>query len=171
MILLIGFVIGFTIYCVIANKNYGFVDTTIFVESFLSGLIGLMMGVLICGIMAIAPIPTEEVIVSDVPICAMKDTMGVEGSFFLGSGSVDSEFKYVYATKTNKGIKIQNPIDASNAYINYIEEGEQPHIAEVDTQFSNDILNFFFCGRMKPNEIYIYVPEGTIEEVYNIDLE
>lgn len=170
MIILIGFIIGFTIYCIVASKNYGF-DEVIFFESFFSGLIGLMIGVLICGIMAIAPVPTKEVIVSDVPICAMKDTMGVEGSFFLGSGSIDSEFKYVYATKTDKGIKIQNPIDASKAYINYIKEDEQPHITEVDTQFSNDILNFFFCGDMKPSETYIYVPEGTIEEVYNIDLK
>lgn len=168
---MIAFIIGlasFIIACIIFSKeNWGF-DECVFLESLLIGILFTLIGIVVAifgGIICNPQVPEVETTY----IYAMSDTMGVEGSFFLGSGSVDSEMKYIYMEKTEKGMRIADPIDTENAYINYIEEGETPRIEKVWYKTDSDLLNFLFIF---PNsETYIYVPEGTVKEVYNIDLQ
>lgn len=168
MIALIIGIVAFVITCIILSKiNWGF-DAFVFLESFLISIVFTLFGLIIAvfgGCICNPQVPEVETTY----IYAMSDTMGVEGSFFLGSGSIDSEMKYIYMEKTEKGMKIADPIDTENAYINYIEEGEAPRIEKIHYITDNNVLNFLFI--FPHSETYIYIPEGTIKEVYNIDLK
>lgn len=168
MIMFIIGLAGFIISCIYLSKTYWGFDSEVFIDSLFVGFVCTCVGLIIalCGSVVCNPQTPE---VETTYIYAMSDTMGIEGSFFLGTGSVDSEMKYVYMTKTDKGMKIAEPIDTKDAYINYIEEGEAPRIEKVHYITDSDLLNFLFI--FPQSETYIYVPEGTVKEVYNIDLK
>ena len=143
-------------------------------EAILSGILGSMIGVLVGLIVwfigCVAITPTEPVVTDTISIYAMSDTMGVEGSFCLGSGYVDSELKYVYAAETEKGISIKT-VDADNAYIKYIKDGEAPYVEKIEYHHKSKFVDRWFSPYMLCHETYIYVPEDTVKTVYNIDLE
>lgn len=136
----------------------------------LTGTIGLLVGFFVWLIGCVVITPTEPVVTDTVPIYAMSDTMGVEGSFFLGSGNVDSEMKYIYAQETEKGITIKT-VDADNAYIKYIDEGEDPYIKKIEYHHESGFVEWLFAPAALHHETFIYVPEGTVKNVYNVDLE
>lgn len=135
-----------------------------------NGMIGVLVGLFVWLIGCAVITPTEPVVTDTLPIYAMSDTMGVEGSFFLGCGDVDSEMKYVYAEETDKGIKIKT-LDADNAYIKYINEGEEPYIEKIEYHHKSGFVEWLFTPYILHNETFIYVPEGTVKNVYNVDLE
>ncbi|MFQ3543493.1 hypothetical protein Q7A53_05355 [Halobacillus rhizosphaerae] len=104
---------------------------------------------------------------STINIVALQDGQGVHGEFFLGSGYIDGELQYNYAIKKDGGYKIDS-INASSYVVRYIDDNSKPRIEEIEEGFENNFLKFmFFTGTKK----YIYVPQGTVKEGYNIDLK
>lgn len=70
-------------------------------------------------------------IVASQEIIALQDNSDIQGSFFLGSGSINNRDYYVYYYKTEYGYK-QNKLYLDNdwtpVYLHYIPQGGTPHI-------------------------------------------
>lgn len=98
----------------------------------------------------------------------LKDNSSMSGNFFLGHGYIEGTMKYTYYVRKNNGFKLEQ-IDASSALIKYTKD--EPRIEttsytiEEFWQFGIDIFP------PKEKEIVIFVPEGSIKSVYNLDAE
>lgn len=105
--------------------------------------------------------------VSDTKIIALKDNQNVSGSFYIMGGYVDEDLYYYYATETEFGYKTEK-VKAENTYIKYTD-GET-HIERYFGEFTKDGLYFWgfpWCY----DRYIIYVPDGTVTNEFNIDLE
>lgn len=98
-------------------------------------------------------------------IIALQDN--IEGcTTFLGCGQVGKKLCYFYAEKTDNGIKI----DKLYSETCFIEYSNKPHLERYELKKFNNFSRYFYawpcCEYYK-----IYVPEGTIQQNYNIDLQ
>ena len=99
---------------------------------------------------------------------ALSDGNEIEGSFFLGSGSIDDNMKYVYIVEIeDKGYKMKT-LGVNHAYINYTDE--TPTLVTISYVFDNNILNFFAVP-FESHEYIFNIPEGSITNSYIIDME
>lgn len=121
---------------------------------FLGGLIGYFL-------------PTIE-IVKEQKICALNDTSEIEGQRFLFSGYIDKDLVFRYITNTNKGKHIKEIKGTENVYIN---EGDYvPAVRIVSYEF----VKKWYCLFAYPPfdvEYIFFVPENTVTNEYNIDLQ
>lgn len=132
-------------------------------------------------------------------IVALQDVNSTSGRFFLGSGSVGQKTYYAYYYKTEYGYRYAT-IDANNSlkpvYIQYIQsEDETPrieHHAVLSYTYRTDYNPIWWSliatwrysgysdGELIAKEVIpqmgnsgryvIYIPEGSIKEDYEIDL-
>ena len=118
-------------------------------------------------------------------IVALQDSSNISGRFLLGSGTVNGSMYYCYYIDTDEGYKYQqinaNEYDVS---IKYCNENETPHIEKYDKYTvvtSNKDWGWVFNPALispqekeavsSPTKVYIYLPEGTIDENYKVDLQ
>ena len=106
-------------------------------------------------------------VVSDTKIIALKDNQNVNGSFYILGGYVDEDPYYYYATETEFGYKTEK-MKADNAYIKYTDN--EPHIERYVGDFANE-GTYFWGFPMCDDRYIIYVPEGTVTNEFNVDLE
>lgn len=93
-----------------------------------------------------------------------------DGSMFLGMGRREDELTYNYAIKKGEGYAIDY-IEADHVEeLRYIKDNSKPRI-ETDTQvYTNGFVKFFLAG-LETENTYIYVPKGTVQETYKVDLQ
>lgn len=108
----------------------------------------------------------EYVKYSEEEIKAISNYHEYEGSFFLGSGSVNGKQEYYYMSESEKGINIRS-IDASKSYV--IEDNNvTPSIEFRESRFKSKLISkLFFDGIYQ--EYIIHVPESSIKYDFNID--
>lgn len=136
---------------------------------FIGVLLSLAIMVLGGGIATASGAPTQSEKVESVEVISLNDNSNTEGTFFLGSGSVNEELVYYYAYESDKGITV-GEIDADEVYINYTDK--QPRLEEYQTKFKSEFLNWSFAYLGEDSCYYkLYIPEGSIIEEYKIDLE
>jgi hypothetical protein len=114
-------------------------------------------------------VATKTVVWDTEYITALKDNSVTEGSFFLGSGTVDETPVYAYARKESGGIVIDSI--PSDGVIIVEDSNERPRIENLAKEFKSEKLEewfplFSFWGADK-----VYVPEGSITTDFDIDLE
>jgi hypothetical protein len=132
---------------------------------FIGSMVGIAITLAASGI--IGGIVVNEYVLKDTfPIYALQDNNGVQGSFFLGSGSVDSNLKYYYAAQCEDGIKIYN-IDTEKAIL---KNDENPHIETYKAQFVNKFLRNNLAN-LCDDKYKIYIPQGSIQYNFNVDLK
>lgn len=132
---------------------------------------------------------------SSTKIIALKDNNRTEGQFFLGCGSINNSNYYCYYTETNDGNIEYNQISTNdNVKLRYCSNKEQPKV-DIYNEVAQTILikkpNFLTSSLFSYIEYYkytvgdvvdtsissrhqqtiIYIPEGSIQQEYNIDLE
>lgn len=141
--------------------------------------ISILLGIL-CGILGII-ISTATVeyfnliekityIESEREIYALKDISGIEGNFYLFGGNVGDEYQYRYVINTPKGKQVETV--SSEQYDVYIKEGNyKPKVVCEKIEYTNKIFNNWFIFPYKDYTYTIYVPNNTILNNYNIDLE
>lgn len=136
---------------------------------FVGVLLSLLIMVLGGGIATASGAQTQSEKVETVEVISLNDNSDIEGSFFLGSGSVNEELVYYYAYKSDKGVTV-GKVDADEVYINYTDE--QPRLEEYRTNFKSEFLKWSFAYLGEDSCYYkLYIPEGSIIEEYKIDLE
>nr|WP_156736357.1 hypothetical protein [Mycobacterium sp. E3298] len=164
LIILIGFIVG--------ALSYYFFDEEFEIEiSVLSGLIGALIALLpmlVAAMLIHSFNDQEEYIKEEIPMVALKDNVGVSGRFFLGSGSVDDEMKYYYMVQSDKGMQIQS-VSAEKSYLIETDK-EQPVIKITDKRFKNKNLERWFPS-WESGDTTIYVPKGSIDYNYKVDLQ
>lgn len=170
---IIGIFIGLR-YTVFADNDFYLDAETVFISLFI-GLLSGFAGALV-GVMLALALPTDyETVETKFNMETLQDNGGVEGSFFLGCGTIDSKMVYVFyygAGKTEEGDTIyrMGQIDADEADVVYInrESDEAPHLIKYVKQSSDAFMNNFSvaCGK---TWYRIYVPKGTIQNGYSLD--
>lgn len=132
--------------------------------------IGIALSV---GIVAAAPSllslasETSEVVYEAKEIASLSNGSEVEGKFFLGTGSIDSSPVYYYIEKADDGMRLKS-VYASSVVINESSE-EPPSITSYVDRLDNEVLSNLF-GTSGVTKIVISVPEGTIDQDFNIDV-
>jgi len=111
-------------------------------------------------------IETKDVPFNEVSITALKDGNVSEGTFFLGSGSVDGVTYYYYMVDTQYG-KTMNKIKAANTYI---QEGDfEPKIVKYKEDYDSKFWNWVYPNH--ESRTIIQVPENTVTKDFEIDME
>lgn len=133
-----------------------------FVSMICSFIITLAVGCLIgCFFEPVSYTQTET------PLIALKDNSTINGSFFLGCGSVGSKTQYSYAVDTEFGIEIKTLSTDEKIYFKY-DEGT-PALITSEPVYSTLAE---WISIPYDNPIYTFrIPEGSVINEYEIDLE
>lgn len=127
----------------------------------------LFIGAFIGGLIAVAlPAKTEQV-VTTYELESLQDGSLMSGSFFLGSGVVKDEMKYIFYYEEDGFYKLKQ-VDYNDAKISYSDgkpRAERYKFEEVVGPF----INYFALDYLGEEEYIIYIPKGTIKQDYNLD--
>ena len=98
------------------------------------------------------------------------DNLGVEGRFFLGSGSIDSEPVYLWYEKSGSNSFVRKTADAEGSTIHYTDK--RPYY--TITKEKSAEKGFVHPWGMNTNGAYgvkydFYVPKGSIAQEYVLD--
>lgn len=128
---------------------------------------------------------------SSTEIVALADSSEISGKHFLGSGSIGENDYYVYYVETEHGFKREKS-HASSVYLKYIPNNETPHIDKYSHITQKVLVKkpenawlslvWYLCYKntdvgdvlektTSSSHTIIYIPEGTIQENYILDLE
>lgn len=136
----------------------------LFFGSVAGAVVSFLIGLTVSGITYTDDMHLER----EYEIIALQDNMGTSGRAMLGSGQFDSEMKYVFMSQEEYGAQMQM-INAENAAIKY---SEQPKVEKFTNDFKSETMKKLFWGNMFAGVRYqIFVPEGTIQQNYNVDLK
>jgi len=152
-------------------------------DGFLEGIKTLIIGLLISSILLVPAIylannaeklsktPKEFIILSESKIIALKDNSNISGSFsgsiFISSGYIEQQMYYFYMYETDKG-KMMGKVVSDKTYV--VETNEKsPSIICKQEKYKDERANYW----LEPSaiEYYIYVPKGTIDTTYKINLQ
>jgi hypothetical protein len=108
---------------------------------------------------------------------ALNDSTSTHGSFFLGSGTVDSYPAYYYYERRDDGSFYQWQVYAANASI--VETSGTPHVERVcqdNYSFGHWIIwplpmSEYDHTCSPDDEAIFYVPQGSVTNTFNLDLE
>lgn len=136
-------------------------------------------------------------LVSSSKIIALKDNNLLSGTFFLGFGSIDNSDYYYYYTENDAGdIKFNKISTNDNVKLRYCSSEEQPNV-KIYNQVKKEILvkepniwtssliDYIYYHKYSVGDVIktssstyfnhqqtvIYIPEGSIEQNYKIDME
>ena len=118
---------------------------------------------------------TQEHVPVENKIASLSDGMGTSGSFFLGSGSIDSEpVFFYYAGDNTNGFRLKH-VDAADASI--IEFDGEPYMVRYcgDLDTAPEWIDFNRVDSEPEcagwDRTVFYVPAGSIQNNYILDAE
>ena len=135
--------------------------------SFVAILISLIVSAIVISCDTVEYTPEKQ---TRIELMALKDHNA--SSYYLRRGYANDRLNYIYLYEDDKGIATDTVL-ATQSYINYIKDDENPYLIETHYCFKNPTLHFFLIDSLINTEYSIFVPEGTItaENTYEIDLE
>ena len=155
-----GAIIGFLIVWI----DWEDIGASIF-SSFAFAFIGFIVYLAIGGIIGCG-LPLNE-IVEEQEIFALTDNSSVEGRNYLFSGYINEELVCRYVVNTDRGKHIEE-VDAYKVYIN---EGDYKPVVKHYTYVFEKEWHEWFAHTLFTDDYYeFYVPENTVTNEYNIDL-
>ena len=174
IVAIISIIIGII---VAVNCCFGFGEG--FGITFIIGVLGLTIGMIICVVGGMGLQATYDagdmttVKYTDEPISlvALCDNMGTEGAFFLGSGTIDSEMKYVYAYEDKELGMMTKTKSANDCYIKNISNDEKPYMVKWKKIPEENFWTWLFGKPIATEKITFYVPSTAVYAGYNIDFE
>lgn len=109
-------------------------------------------------------------------ITAMQDNLNTHGRFYIRSGYIETDLCYYYTYLTKNGLK-SDYIPANKSYLNYTTD--KPHIERYTRRWNKSWIKWFThfdaqdYATYATNDVYykVYVPEGSVEQSFNIDLQ
>ena len=171
-------VIGITIGIIVAINSY-FSFWEGFGIIFIIGLLGTVFSMIVCVVGGVCLQATYEagdmttVKYTDEPISlvALCDNMGTDGTFFLGSGTINSEMKYVYAYEDKELGMMTKTKSANDCYIKNIPNNEKPYAVKWREIPKENFWTWLFGKPIATEKITFYVPSTAVYAGYNIDFE
>ncbi len=142
-------------------------------------LMGLFMGVMIGGLIAIVVtvVPTfwlqsQNTCVNNQKynLISLRDSIGIQGAFFIGSGYINNTLSYFYYQQMPDGGYQANSLDMSQAEV-YQDEQKHPYIQSYNITFKNPLLNYILI----PNVVWscqsaLHIPKNSILQNYSLNL-
>jgi len=165
LVALIGFllpIISELIDCIKYKCSFSW-DTIFlgFITSIMGSVIGLFIAILL-------PCKYENSEWSR-DLMSLKDNTNVRGSFFLGSGQINGEMKFVYYVQYNDSSFKMWQASYYDAVIKYTSN--KPQVVITDRHQSESLLNKFaidLAGEEK--QTYVFeIPKNSIKDVYELD--
>lgn len=108
----------------------------------------------------------------DFEVVAFKDNIATQGRTYLTRGYFEDNLYYFYLRDTSMGLK-QGKMRADHTYINYTD-GE-PHVEYYEDRYRDDVgwVKWFTTDERSGDGYYYkaYVPAGTVEEEFRVNLE
>ena len=106
-------------------------------------------------------------------ITAMQDNLNTHGRFYMRSGYIETDLYYYYFYSTKNGLR-SSYIPANKTYLNYTTD--KPHIERYTRRWNKSWIKWFTCQDAQDyavNDVYYkaYVPEGSVEQSFNVDLQ
>lgn len=136
-------------------------------------LVGLIVGCIawisIGGIIGLILVPSQDAeLYESYPIVSLTDSVEYNGRFILGIGSTSSDLKYYFFKDSVDGYILRES-EAKNTYIIYIDDGEQPRLERHSLVKAR---RWWIACPIFHDDVYkLFVPEGTIQVDYRIDLQ
>lgn len=115
---------------------------------------------------AVVDVDRERKGVAYEQIVAIGDGGGVEGRFFLGSGTIKDVQYYFFYQKQGSGF-IQSKIRVDQAVV-YETDDIEPHIMTYESKIVGKYKNWFIDNC--ETETDIFIPVGSISRSFNLDL-
>jgi len=167
-LMILGFIVAVIVYINSEGIDY-------FTDVLWCAFIGIVVAI-VCGLVSLVLtaviVPANEYHIEQVretPIIALRDNQGVVGNRYVFSGRVESELYYYYATEESRGITVRK-VKASESYIRY--DNDNPRIIKFEsTNFEHWYTWLYGINLRTRGYNIIYAPEGTVDLVYEIDLE
>jgi len=142
-----------------------------FVIGFFVTIVSTVIGFLIAlGIVALIP-GVYETKSETYQLEALQDNGGgASGSFFLGSGTIDSKMKYVFYYESSENKYKMDQVDYDDATITYIDEYVEPNVIKYTDELTDAFINNFTVNFRYP--LYdINIPKGSIKNGYTLDAQ
>jgi len=99
-------------------------------------------------------------------LVALQDNINSEGSFFLGSGSVEGELKYYFYERKGEGF-VANSIHSDGVILLESDEAAYEQWLKKDDKW----WYWIFVLSGSEQKTIIKIPKGTILNNYNLDLK
>lgn len=165
----IGLLLG--VYVIFHEFGRHFIDVGTVILAILTGFIfGAVLAVFGALIALSISCKTEDVVVGRSELMCLTDKSSMQGSFFLGSGTIGETMKYAFYIKNKDQTFRLHVIDAQQAYIKYIKSGNTPYIEQIKVVRSKDDRNVWSCFIEQYKYIF-YVPNGSIKQNYTLDAQ
>lgn len=162
-LLIIGFLIGF----VLAMWHFGTPhDSEDFMFSFVCGFIGAVISFVLVFTLTLAVVPDTEYTIesNEQKIVALSDNQQ-----FLSRSVTDNTMKFYYATEDKNGIRVDS-VNAAKTYIR--NDNDNPRIQEFFTTGFEHWYTWLYALPLDGPKYYVfYVPDGTVDKIYSIDLQ
>lgn len=103
-------------------------------------------------------------VVSETPIVSLDRGKTLEGSFVLGTGSIDSHISYYYYLEVGEGEYEMDKISTRNTRVIIAEGHDDPMIVEYKTYHENKWVDILFGLSASETFFRILVPNDAIEK-------
>lgn len=154
-------------------KNYRAIDPDAIIGTvivFLSGTAGILLVLAMIGLLATC-FNVEADKYSSVTTHNLKSVSAgsnVDGSFFLGSGSVDEEQYFFYAYEQDGWVQLDK-VPVSESRVSETVSADEARLVITKTDHYH---HWLFPVRLKETHNYdFYVPEDSVVETYEITTE
>ncbi len=169
-------VIGFLTYQTVAAKkgwcrkdNFDKFLGLFFVPLVAMALLCFALSLMDAGIVG-SVLPTRWVVTGSEKLHSLKPKEQTEGSFFLGSGSINGVAKYAYMKVLSDGGYKYGEVDAKDAviYEENRQDAELDHLTnEPDTGSQNGWIRFLTeLGGPDDTKVEVHVPKGSVDNRY-----
>lgn len=161
--IILSFIIALILFIILFTHQEESFIIRIILDSGLSILGFLLSFIIIAFILnKIAAFQGDYATISTQPLKTIGIDEDLQGSFFLGCGSINSEDKFIYIVKVdNLGYKVQE-VDIDDCYI--VEENiEQPYLEISNIKWRDWVVT--------SNDRYIFhIPPNSIKENYEVNI-
>lgn len=128
-------------------------------------IIWLSLSVITCAIVT-STADLDYVKVDEDKIISLQDNNILNKTFFVG---INNGMKYVYMTEENGEMSMK---ERGIERVNLIYSNESPKVEKYNPKFSKKIIRLLFGEINLSTSTYkIYIPEGTVKQEYNVDLQ
>lgn len=127
---------------------------------FVIAMVGGCIGMIVCWLLPCKLYVKE----TRVNIVSLQDNRGINGSFFLGIGSINDQMKYVFYSEKEPGVFEMKQINSTNVTIKYSDK-------PVFVTYKKIPITLWQFGLPVVDDIKytIEVPKGTIQQNFNLD--
>lgn len=144
----------------------------------LGGLITALIGAIFTGLLIDLPVNAiqRDKINETYNLAALNDGKSTEGSFFLGSGTVDSVPSFMFYAKDGDGYVLRS-WDAASSRV--VETEGAPRVVYTCDDYSSVPAPFKWAAYMiledyvdcEHASVTFYVPPGSVKQQYTLDAE